>query len=58
MPHSALAILQINHQIHNEAAGVFYSKNDLVFSYPAHLEAFILNLEAPRLDSITNLTLF
>lgn len=58
VPYSALALLQTNRQIHNEAASIFYSQNHLVFSYPAHLQAFALNLEAPRLESITNVTLF
>lgn len=58
VPHSALAILQTTRQIHNEAASIFYSQNDLVFSYPAHLQAFTLNLETPRLESVTSVTLF
>lgn len=55
-PHSQ--ILQTNRLIHNEAAALFYRKNDLVFSYPAHLQDFVQSLERDRLGSVTNLTLF
>lgn len=58
VPHSALAIVQTNRQIHNESAGIFYQQNDLVFSYPVHLQDFALNLEQDRLASISSLTLF
>lgn len=58
VPHSALAILQANREIHNEAAGIFYRQNDLVFSYPAHLQDFAQNLEPARLETISSLTLF
>lgn len=56
--HSALAILQTNRLVHNEAAALFYRKNDLVFSYPAHLQDFIQSLERDRLESVSSLTLF
>lgn len=58
IPHSALAILATNRQIQNEAMGTFYRRNDFVFSYPAHLTAFTMNLERPRLQMISSLTLF
>jgi hypothetical protein len=57
VPDSALSILATNHQIHNEAAKIFY-QNDLVFSYPSHLQDFALNLETERLRAIRSLTLF
>jgi len=57
VPDSALAILAANRQIHNEAAKIFY-QNDLVFSYPSHLQSFALNLETDRLQAIRSLTLF
>lgn len=57
VPDSALAILATNHQIHNESANIFY-QNELVFSYPSHLQAFALNLESERLRAIRSLTLF
>jgi hypothetical protein len=58
VPHTALALLQANHQIHNEAAALFYQMNDLVFSYPAHLQDFAQSLEQDRLNSVSSLTLF
>ena len=58
VPHSALSILQTNRQIHNEAVGMFYRQNDLVFSYPAHLQDFVQSLERDRLESISSVTLF
>jgi hypothetical protein len=58
VPHSALAILETNRQIHNEAVGLFYGKNDLVFSYPAHFQDFAQSLERDRLRTVSSLTLF
>ena len=58
VPHSALSILQTNRQIHNEAVGMFYRQNDLVFSYPAHLQDFVQSLECDRLASVSSVTLF
>ena len=57
VPHSALAILGTNREIYNEASSIFY-ENDLVFSYPAHLQDFTLSLEPERLHAIRSLTLF
>jgi len=58
VPHTALSILQTNRQIHNEAVGMFYHQNDLVFSYPSHLQDFVQNLERDRLEALSSLTLF
>jgi hypothetical protein len=58
VPHSALALLGVNHQIHNEAAALFYQKNEFVFSYPSHLQDFAQSLEQDRLESVSSLTLF
>ena len=58
IPDSALSILQTNHQIHNEAVGIFYRQNDFMFSYPAHLQDFVQSLERDRLESVSNVTLF
>jgi hypothetical protein len=58
VPHSALALLEVNRQIHNEASALFYRKNDLVFSYPAHLQDFAQSLDRDRLESVSSLTLF
>jgi len=57
VPNSALAILGTNHEIYNEASSIFY-RNDFVFSYPTHLQAFTLSLEPERLQAISSLTLF
>jgi hypothetical protein len=58
VPQSALALLGANRQIHNEASALFYQKNDLVFSYPVHLQDFAQSLELDRLESVSSLTLF
>lgn len=58
VPHSALSILETNRQIHNEAVGMFYRQNDLLFSYPAHLQDFVQSLERDRLESVSSVTLF
>jgi hypothetical protein len=58
VPHSVLSILQTNRQIHNEAVGMFYRQNDLVFSYPSHMQDFVQSLERDRLEALTSLTLF
>lgn len=58
IPYSSLAILETNHQIHNEAVTIFYRSNEMVFKYPSHLQAFTLSLEKDRLESITRLVLF
>jgi hypothetical protein len=58
-PHSALAILGTNREIYTEASSIFYHQNDLIFSYPTHLENFLLGLTtSDRLHSIRSLTLF
>jgi hypothetical protein len=58
VPRSALSILETNRQVHNEAVGMFYRQNDLVFSYPSHLQDFVQSLERERLESVSSLTLF
>ena len=37
---------------------MFYRQNDLVFSYPAHLQDFVQSLERDRLESVSSVTLF
>lgn len=56
-PRSVLDLLLVNHQIHDEACGIFY-QNDLVFPTPARLLAFVVSLGNKRLESLTSLTLF
>lgn len=58
IPHSALALLGVNRQIHNEAYKIFYHENDLVFSNPFRLQAFMLNLGQDRLDCLRSVTIF
>jgi hypothetical protein len=57
-PPSVLDLLCVNHQIHNEAEGVFYNRNDFVFPTPAGLQSFVSTLGFRRLDALRSLTLF
>jgi hypothetical protein len=57
VPHSALSLLCVNRQIHDEAQKLFY-QNDLVFDTPAQLQTFMLSLLDERLDSLRSLTFF
>lgn len=58
IPRSALEILLVNHQVHNEAHSIFYKQNSLVFSRPIDLHSFALSLGHQRLDSVRELTCF
>jgi hypothetical protein len=51
-PDSALSLLAVNRQIHDEAAGIFYHVNTLVFQYTIHLHGFIITLGGQRLAAI------
>lgn len=57
-PHSVLDILCVNRQIHDEADGIFYRQNDLVFQSPARLQTFISTLGMRRLDALRSLNFF
>lgn len=57
VPWSALEILQVNKQIHDEAHKLFYH-NDLVFSDPTDMQDFMCSLSDARLDCLSSLTLF
>jgi hypothetical protein len=57
VPCSALGVLQVNKQVHNEAYKLFY-QNDLVFSTHVDLQIFMFSLSDERLDCLRNLTLF
>lgn len=57
-PHSVLDLLGVNRQIHDEAEGIFYRQNDLVFRSPARLQTFISTLGNRRLDALRSLTFF
>ncbi|KAK4958877.1 hypothetical protein LTR10_003674 [Elasticomyces elasticus] len=52
VPESALCLLAVNRQIHDEAAGIFYHCNAFVFHYTLHLHGFILSLGTERLSAV------
>ncbi|KAK4998147.1 hypothetical protein LTR28_013757 [Elasticomyces elasticus] len=56
-PDSALSILAVNRQIHDEAAGLFYACNELTFNFPEHLLAFTQQVSELRLDFVRSITL-
>jgi hypothetical protein len=57
-PHSVLELLCVSRQIHDEARGIFYSQNDLIFQTPARLQTFISTLGNERLHALRSLTFF
>jgi hypothetical protein len=57
VPLSALNILLVNKQIHDETHKLFY-QNDLVFSRPTEMIDFMCSLGDARLDCLRSLTLF
>jgi len=57
-PDSALSLLRVNRSIHDEAVGIFYWKNDFVFSWPTELQCFLMSLGTQRLGYVRNITLF
>ncbi|KAK5724021.1 hypothetical protein LTR17_013683 [Elasticomyces elasticus] len=57
VPESALSLLAVNRQIHDEAVGIFYNSNALVFPDTLHLHAFMLCLGSQRLESVRDITL-
>lgn len=58
VPPSALEILLVNRQVHNEAHSIFYKANSLVFSTPKDLFSFTLSLGDSRLASVREVTCF
>lgn len=54
---SALCLLQVNQQIHNEAFALFYHCNTFEFYYPTQLSAFVMSLSPPRQISVRSITL-
>ena len=56
-PSSALEVLRVNKQVHDEAHKIFY-QNDLVFSSPLEAQDFMCSLSDGRLDSLRSLALF
>lgn len=57
-PPSVLGLLPVNHQVHDEAEGVFYSRNDFVLPTPAGVQSFVSTLGLGRLDVLRSLTFF
>ncbi|OCK84070.1 hypothetical protein K432DRAFT_463249 [Lepidopterella palustris CBS 459.81] len=57
-PFSSLALLQVCRQIHDEAHGILYAKNNLIFYYPTHLHFFLCALSESRLNYIREITLW
>jgi hypothetical protein len=55
-PESALSLLLVNHQIHDEAVVIFYHHNKFIFHYSLHLHAFLLSLGWQRQDFIRDIT--
>lgn len=56
-PGSALNILAVNHQILDEAVGIFYHANEFRFATPPRMAAFVVTLSDVRAGSIRDLTL-
>lgn len=57
VPRSALEVLLVNKQIHEEAHKIFY-QNDLVFSSPVEIQDFMCSFGDARFESLRSLTLF
>lgn len=57
-PHSALDLLLVDKQICEEASGLFYHHNHLVFTYAMEMEMFLLDLGPARFACIRQLSLF
>ncbi|KAK3624207.1 hypothetical protein LTR56_021143 [Elasticomyces elasticus] len=57
VPESVLSLLAVNRQIHDEAVGIFYHVNALVFPDTLHLHAFILALGSKRQECVRDLTI-
>jgi hypothetical protein len=55
---SVLDLLCVNRHVHDEAEGVFYSRNDFVFTTPAGVQSFVSTLGMRRLDALRSLTFF
>ena len=57
-PETILALLATNRQVHDEALGVFYWHNDLVFTSASVISGFLDSLSTERLMHLRNITLF
>ncbi|KAK5136072.1 hypothetical protein LTR08_004122 [Meristemomyces frigidus] len=56
-PDSALSVLAVNKQIHEEAIGIFYHFNAFQFFYPTRLHAFVISLGDQRQSFLRDVTL-
>lgn len=56
MPDSALSILAVNRQIHDEACGIFYHFHPFVFHYSIHMHGFLQSLGPQRQTFIRDIT--
>lgn len=57
LPDSALKILTVCRQIHDEAVGIFYGDNNLHFHFPIQLSTFLLNIGPDRMRFVRDVTL-
>ncbi|KAI7171526.1 hypothetical protein D0869_12213 [Hortaea werneckii] len=55
---SALSILAVNRQVHDEAVGIFYYHNAFVFHHILLLHGFIQKLGSARRSMITDITVY
>lgn len=55
-PNSALLILAVNRQIHDEAYGIFYDVNKFEFYYPIQVQAFVYGIGMNRARQVRDLT--
>ncbi|KAF2171831.1 hypothetical protein M409DRAFT_18065 [Zasmidium cellare ATCC 36951] len=54
---SALNLLLVNKQIHDESIGLFYNCNAFIFYYPIQLHAFLLGIGDQRKSLLRDLTI-
>ncbi|KAK4545967.1 hypothetical protein LTR36_002531 [Oleoguttula mirabilis] len=56
VPSSALSLLAVNRQIHDEAVGIFYHHNAWLFHYSLHLHGFLQSLGPQRQSFLRDIT--
>lgn len=55
---SALSLLAVNCQIHDQALGIFYNLNDFIFYWPTQLQGFLSALGPKRRRLLRSITLW
>ena len=55
-PESVLSLLAVNHQVHDEAVGIFYHYNTFVFHYSLLMHGFLQSLGPQRQSFIRDIT--